>query len=452
MSGSDHRRVVADDAGDAARHPVARFDRRDDDVSEPASNGNRPSELPVPGWYGAEPADPDYELDPYPYFRRLRETQPVNLTPDGNWRLTRYDDVVRLLREVPTGMRHKNGLLPGQLEDDSGPGSGVFMLQQDPPVHTRLRKLVSKAFTPRAVESWRGRIEAITHELLDRIEAKGSLELVSDFARPVPATLICELLGVPVEDRDTFADWTTDATHALAVSRRVASPEVEARVQHAAGSLAMYFDRLIAERRGSPGDDLLSVLISAEEDGERLDHVELMSQSIGLLIAGFETTIGLIGNGMVSLMENPAELERLREEPELIESAVEECLRCSGPVTMTVRVTREDTRFGEFVIPEESQVFAVIAGANRDPERFEDPERFDVARYAGDAKAAPHLSFGGGVHHCLGAHLARLETQVAIGALVQRFRDLRLGEGGVEWGRSLFRVPGRVPVEFTSAR
>jgi len=405
---------------------------------------------PVPGWYGAVFEEGMQAEDPYTGFRELRETQPVNLTPDGTWRLSRYDDIRRLLREVPTGVRRTNGLLPGQTEEV--PGSGLFMLLQDPPTHTRLRKLVSKAFTPRAIESWRPRVQSITDELLDRVAGKGSMDLVTDLALPVPATLICELLGIPAEDQGRFTQWTADATHGLLTLRGLGDEEMQARVTEAGMSLAAYFTDLIEGRRGNPGDDLLSVLISAEEEGERLGPLELMSQSIGLLIAGFETTIGLIGNGLTTLIRHPEELEKLRADPDLVVSAVEECLRYSGPILVTVRVLHEDSQFGDYVIPIDTEVIALLAAGNRDPAHFEDPERFDVTRFTEGKNATPHLSFGGGAHLCLGAHLARLETQIAIGTLVRRFDGLTLQSESTEWGRSLFRVPAHIPVRFTEAR
>ena len=407
----------------------------------------RAYETPVSGWYGSVFEEGVQPEDPYTGFRELRETQPVNLTPEGTWRLSRYDDIQRLLRVVPSGVRLTNGLVPGQTEEV--PGAGLFMLMQDPPNHTRLRKLVSKAFTPRAIEAWRPRIEAITEGLLDRVAAKGEMDLIADLALPVPATLICELLGVPVEDRTRFTEWTTTATHGLTTIRGLGDDAMRARVEEAGANLVGYFTKLIDERRGEPRDDLLSVLISAEEEGEeRLNPLELLSQSIGLLIAGFETTIGLIGNGLTTLIRHPAELARLRAEPELIESAVEECLRYSGPITATIRVLHADSEFRGFTIPVDTEVVALLAAGNRDPEHYDDPERFDAARYRLGANTPPHLSFGGGAHLCLGAHLARLETQIAIGAIVRRFDTLALCDATTEWGRSLFRVPARIPVTF----
>ena len=406
---------------------------------------------PEPSWHGADPSDPAYLDDPYPVYHELRETHPVSLTPEGVWRLTRYDDCLRMLRLSGAGMRRTDGTLPGQSPEEAAAERGQFMLLTDPPKHTRLRKLVSKAFTPRAIAAWHPRIEAVTDELLDRVESRGEMDLIADLALPVPATLICEMLGVPVEDRDVFTEWTADATHGLALRRGNAPPEVVQRVERARTGLAGYFNQLIAARRERPGDDLLDALIAAEEEGDRLSAEELLIQSIGLLIAGFETTIGLIGNGLTTLIRHPEELARLRARPELITSAVEECLRYSGPITWTVRILHEPASFGGYALEVDEEVAIGLAAANRDPDHFADPERFDVARYAADPAPPPHLSFGGGAHLCLGAHLARLETRIAIGRLVERFTDFELLEASTAWGRSLFRVPARVPVRFAAA-
>jgi cytochrome P450 len=406
---------------------------------------------PIADWHGADPADAIYIDDPYPVYRQLRSHHPVSLTPDGIWRLTRYDDCLRMLRLNSAGMRRTDGTLPGQSVDEAVEERGQFMLLTDPPKHTRLRLLVSKAFTPRAIAGWRSRIEVVTDELLDRVEKSGEMDLIADLALPVPATLICEMLGVPVEDRDTFTEWTADATHGLALRRGNVPPAVVARFEAARNGLAGYFNRLIEERRGRRSDDLLGALIAAEEDGDRLSTEELLIQSIGLLIAGFETTIGLIGNGLATLIRNPDELARLRAEPALIESAVEECLRYSGPITWTVRILHEPAEFGGYTLETNEEVAIGLAAANRDPDHFDDPERFDVGRFAARPAPPPHLSFGGGAHVCLGAHLARLETQIAIGKLVNRFTDFELLEPKTTWGRSLFRVPARVPLRFRAS-
>ena len=406
--------------------------------SDPALPG--PTIVDVDAWHGANPLDPAVRADPYPFLRHLRDVDPVNETPIGLWRLTRYDDCVRLLNQVPTGVRMADGRFPNEgVVPDVGPAE--FMLQQDPPNHTRLRKLVSKAFTPRATEALRARAQAVADECIAALGARGEMDVIADLALPVPSTMICEMMGVPAADRHMFTEWTAQATHLLAAV--IAPPELLERGASAALALREYFTNLIAERRPRLGDDILSALIRAEEAGDRLSTTELLSQSVGLLIAGFETTIGLIGNGILALLRHPDQLARLQADPSLVGSTVEECLRYDGPILLTPRFVRQDTRFGDKVIPRDAQVWVMLAAANRDPAHFADPDRFDISR-ADNA----HLAFGGGAHFCLGAHLARMEAQVAIGTLVRRLTNLELGTDQIEWGRSLFRVLDRLPIRF----
>jgi cytochrome P450 len=394
-------------------------------------------------WGGCNPLDPAFRADPYPALARLRERDPVNLTPVGFWRLLRYDDVVRLLRDVRCGVRTTDGLLPG-IDEGQPEDQRLFMLQQDPPTHTRLRKLVSRAFTPRALSQLRDVIQRIVDECLDRVAARGEMDVIADLALPVPATMICEMLGVPSADRDRFTVWTAQATFALAAA--ILPPEVIQQARGAGKNLAAYFEELIETRRTTLTDDILSGLIRAEEQGDRLSTPELISQAIGLLIAGFETTIGLIGNGMRALIRHPAELARLRAHPELIDSAVRECLRYDGPIVATARILHEDAEFGGKKIAKDSMIWAMLAAANRDPARFPNPDSFDIDRADGD-----HLAFGGGAHFCLGYHLAELEARAAIGTLVRRFDGLRLDSDAVEWGRSLFRVPATLRITVRGA-
>ncbi|MCW5892018.1 MAG: cytochrome P450 [bacterium] len=393
-------------------------------------------------WFGCHPFSQEFRDDPYPLLARLRDTAPIHLTPAGIWRVTRYADVDRLLHDSPVGVRTTDGALPGVDESLTGPRE--FMLQRDPPAHTRLRKLVSRAFTPRAIAALEANVARIVDECLDRVAPRGEMDVVADLALPVPSTVICEMMGVPVADRDRFTVWTAKATHALASS--FLTPEQLAETQTAAMQLAMYFQELVAARRERLGDDILSELIRAEEAGDHLSPSELLSQAIGLLIAGFETTIGLIANGVRALVRHPDQLALLRAQPELTRSALEECLRFDGPIVLTGRVAHEDLAFGDVVIPKDARIWAMLASANRDPAVFADPDRLDVGR-----DPNPHLAFGGGPHFCLGAHLARLEGQLAIGGLVQRFTDLALVEPTVTWGPSLFRVPGRLPLRFRAA-
>ena len=394
-------------------------------------------------WCGCNPLSPAFRDDPYPLLAHLRETDPVNETPLGIWRLTRWADVNRLLYDVPAGVRTTDGLLPGI--DESLTGQRLFMLQQDPPTHTRLRRLVSRAFTPRAIAALRPSIERIVDECLARVAPHGTMDVIKDLALPVPSTVICEMMGVPVADRDRFTAWTAQATFGLAAP--LMPPEVVEQAAAAGMQLAAYFQDLIAERRAHLTDDILSALIRAEESGDEMTGAELVSQSIGLLIAGFETTIGLIGNGVRALVRHPAELAKLRAHPELIASAVEECLRFDGPIVLTSRILHAEVEFGGKLLPKDARVWGMLAAANRDPAVFPDPDRFDVTRKPND-----HLAFGGGAHFCLGAHLARVEAQLSIGALVARFEDLELDQAGFTWGASLFRVPGTMPLAFRPRR
>lgn len=390
-------------------------------------------------WLGVNPFDPAFKDDPYPFLARLRAHDPVNETPIGVFRLTRYADVVRMLKEVPSGVRMADGSVFGGLNLSGGPSQ--FILRQDPPDHTRLRKLMNQAFTPRAVQRMREHVGDIVEQQLDRVAGTGEMDVIADLALPVPSTLICEMMDVPLADRDRFTQWTAAATHLLAAA--LAPQDVIDRGVNAAQSLVTYFTDLITERRRHLGDDILSGLIRAEEAGDKLSATELTAQSIGLLIAGFETTIGLIGNGVRALIQNPDQLALLRQHPDLLASAVEECLRYDGPIVLTIRVTREDTPFGDRVIPRDRPVMCMLAAANRDPARFADPDRFDITRQDND-----HLAFGGGVHFCMGAHLARLEAQAAIGGLVRRFDNLELASDRLVWGPSLFRVLGELPIRF----
>ncbi|MBW2394374.1 MAG: cytochrome P450, partial [Deltaproteobacteria bacterium] len=370
---------------------------------------------PAPSWHGMDPTtvDPERQEDPFPSLREVREQFPVHETPAGLWRLFRWDDCMRLLREVPAGVRRTDGTAPGNAMGGANSGGGRFMLQQDPPAHTRLRKLVSKSFTPRAAESWRPRTREIVTGLIERALDEGEFDVISGLALPVPSQVICEMLGVPTDDRDRFTEWTSLATHLL---RGDFLPDDERpRIEAGVGELLAYFEALIKERRNALREDLLSQMIRAEEEGDRLSGEELLVHAMGLLIAGFETTIGLIGLGAKNFADHPKQADALRAEPGLIGNAVEECLRYEGPIGMTTRVLHADAEFGGFLIPKNTTIWASLWSANHDPERHPDPDRFDVAR-----ADVTHLGFGAGTHMCLGAHLARMETQEALGALIAR--------------------------------
>lgn len=379
-----------------------------------------------------------FRSDPYPLLNRAREEHPVHRTHDGDVWLFRYADVVRLLKDTKVGVRTLDGRLPG-VDETLIPRR--FMLQQDPPNHGRLRRLVSKGFTPPAIERLRTHVTTLVGELLDRVSGQNEMDIIADLARPLPSTVICQMIGVPLQDRELFTDWTAQVTHLLA-PRLLAEAQAEKSFA-AALKLNEYFTRLIAERKKKLGDDLLSVLIRAEEAGDRLSSEELVVQAVGLLIAGFETTIGLIGNGIRALLLHPAELAKLRTQPQLIGAAVEECLRFDGPIPGTRRVLHEDAEFGGMTFPANTFVYASIAAAHRDPRVFPNPDEFRIER-----EHSAHLAFGGGIHFCLGAHLARLEAQIAIGSLIARFPELKLETPKITWGDSLFRIQAHLRVRL----
>jgi cytochrome P450 len=394
-----------------------------------------PSEASDP-WYGFDPRNPAIKDNPYPALNRLRESYPVHRAPPGYYRVSRYADVARMLKEVKSGVRTTEGKLP--FTNESG-FERTFMLQRDPPDHTRLRRLVSRAFSVPAINRMHDEIEVVVRRLLDDVEKKSEMDVIADLALPLPSEIICKMMGVPLADREKFTVWTAQATHGLLGD--LAEPDVQARFMNAALSLANYFDRLIQERGSRSGDDIVSTLVRAEADGDKLSEQELLTQLIGLLIAGFETTIGLIGNGVRQLLLHGDELDKLRRRPELIDRAVEECLRYDGPILATRRVAHEEVVIGGITIPKNSTVDVLLGAAHRDPDVFHDPDRFNVER-----DPNPHFAFGGGIHYCLGAQLARVEARAAIGALVQRLPRMRLVSTKVEWGPSIFRVPARLPV------
>jgi len=386
------------------------------------------------------PLAPEAIEDPYPVYHRLRAEDPVHLSAAGVWVLSRYDDVALALRDVRFGRRGFQELITARF---GGPGFGQSMLLQDPPDHTRLRALVSKAFTPRAIEGLRRQIESMVDGLLDAATDRGEMDLIADLAYPLPAGVICEMLGVPQRDRDRLREWSTDIARSLD-ALIVSDPEVIARAKAAGVAIREYFQRLVAERRRAPRADILSALIAAEEAGDRLSTDELFATVILLFLAGHETTANLIGNGVLALLRHPAELARLRGDPTLIESAVEELLRYDCPVQRVSRLTTADVVIGDRTIPSGSLVLALLAAANRDPAYFLEPDRLDLGR-----RDNRHLAFGSGIHFCLGAPLARLEGRIVFAALLRRCPRLDLAADRVEWRqtfalRALVTLPIRL--------
>lgn len=391
------------------------------------------------------PLLPEFQADPYPFYRRLREEDPVHQSALGIWVLTRYNDTVMVLRDPRFGREGMAELLEARLGTGSvRPANTRDMLFRDPPDHTRLRALVSRAFTPRVVEAMRPHIQEIVDGLLDRVEGARGMDVIEDLAYPLPVTVICEMLGVPTADQDVFKQWSADIARSLDAAILPAGSEVITRGQEAGDALREYFRSLIAVRRKNPQPDLLSALIAAEEQGDKLSEPELVATCALLLIAGHETTVNLIGNGLLALLRHPAELRALTDDPALIQTGVEELLRYDGPVQRTGRMTMADVEIGGRQIPKGSIVAAVIGAANRDPAHFAHPDRLDVAR-----QENRHIAFGFGIHFCLGAPLARIEGQVALGTLLRRMPALKLVSDTPEWRESsVLRGLKTLPVTF----
>jgi len=394
---------------------------------------------------------PEFIENPYPLYHRLRAEDPVHQSPMGFWVLTRYDDVVTVLRDQRFGRKGFEPLLSALFgSGNEQSGFVTSMLFRDPPDHTRLRALVSKAFTPRVIERLRLRIQEIADELLDRARDAGAMDVVADLAYPLPVIVICEMLGVPASDRDTFKQWSLDIGRSLdaigmQATGMLTDPEVVVRGNAARRALTAYFrNGLIPERRQRPRADLLSALIAAEEEGDKLTEGELLATCNLLFVAGHETTVNLIGNGLLALLRHPAQLSALRQDPSLIQSAVEELLRYDGPVQRTGRIPHVDVEIDGKKIAQGEMVVALIGAANRDPARFPDPDRLDITRADND-----HIAFGAGIHFCLGAPLARLEAQIAINALIRRIPGLTLATTAPEWREtSVLRGLKALPVAF----
>jgi cytochrome P450 len=395
-------------------------------------------------------ASPGFKANPYPHYARLRDEAPVCRvtlpTKERAWLVTRYDDVTAALKDERFAKDPSNALTPDELARRPW-FRKVFrslncnMLDLDPPDHPRLRALVQKAFTPRLIEPMRGRIQRLTDDLLDRVEGRGRMDLIRDYALPVPTTIIAEMLGVPASDHHRFHRWSDALVTGASSTWGLLKALPNAR------ALIRYIRKVIKARRDDPRDDLTSALVQAEDGGVSMSEDELVAMVLLLLVAGHETTVNLIGNGTLALLEHPDQLARLRDDPSLIKTAVEELLRYDSPVGMaTERYAREDVTMAGVTIPRGGMVFAVLASANRDGRQFPDPDSLDVAR-----EPNRHLSFGLGAHFCLGAPLARLEGQIAIGTLLRRAPGLRLASARdrLRWRRGLLlRGLESLPVAF----
>lgn len=374
--------------------------------------------------------EPEVLANPYPLFRRLRSEDPVHWDPFlHTWVVTRYVDVLEVLHTFSARRTHTPEKLEAVGLGEMQPIAELMvkmMLFMDPPQHTRLRKLASHAFTPGRVAALRAHIREIAHRLLDHVVRDHRMDIIRDLAEPLPAIVTAEMLGVPSEDWKQLKAWSADFAEMLGNFQH--NPDSVPRMRHTVSGMMTYFRDAVRHQRADPKEGLVSSLMSAEVDGDRLTDDEVVATCIVTMVGGQETTTNLIGNGVLTLLHHPEQLERLRREPSLVPLAVEEMLRYESPSQHTGRLAPSERPLGGKIIPKGQAVMAVIAAANRDPERFPDPDRFDINR-----QDNRHLAFGYAAHFCFGAALARIEGQEALEALVRRMPDLRREPAPLVW-------------------
>jgi|SRR5579872_1686846 len=377
----------------------------------------------------------DFYDDPFPYYHALRMHDPVRLMPDGSYFLTRYADLQVVYRDTKTFSSDKRiEFLPKFGDSLLYQHHTTSLVFNDPPLHTRVRRLIIGALSPKAVNAMETPLVQLVDGLLDAMEAKGEVDLIADFAAAIPVEVIGNLLGVPHDEREPLRGWSLAILGAL---EPVISREMLERGNQAVREFLAYLETLVARRRAHPGDpekDVLTRLIQGEQDGERLTETELLQNCIFILNAGHETTTNLIGNGLHALLEWPDQRRLLCENPELIASAIEEFLRFESSNQLGNRITTTDAVVGGVPMPAGTQITLCIGAANRDPEQFPDPDRLDVRR-----SPNRHLAFGSGAHICAGMHLARLEGRIAISRFLRRFPDYRLNGTPIRGGRARFR-------------
>lgn len=393
--------------------------------------------------------DPEVLANPYPLFRRLREEDPIHWDAFlHTWVVTRYAEVLEVLHTFSAARTHTPERLNAAGLSEMGPIAQLMvklMLFMDPPTHTRLRSLASHAFSPARVAVLRTHIREIVTRLIDNVQAQGRIDIIADLAEPLPAIVTAEMLGVPSEDRGRLKAWSTDFAEMLGNFQH--NPEHVPRMLRTVQEMTSYFRDTIRDQQDHPREGLVNSLMSAEVEGDRLTEEEVVATCIVTMVGGLETTTNLIGNGVLTLLRNPDELERLRADPTLIPSAVEEMLRYESPSQHTGRVAPNDVELGGRVIRKGQAVMAVMAAANRDPGRFPDPDRFDISR-----KDNRHLAFGYAAHFCFGAALARVEGQEAFEAIVRRLPDLALEPGALVWRNNLgLRGLVALPVRFRAS-
>ena len=378
----------------------------------------------------------EFMEDPYPILHRLREEDPVHWSDSiGGWILTRYDDMVVTFKDVSHfsnegRLRKAVEYLPAETRAQFKEFEDHYRLKSlinsDPPDHTRLRGLVTKAFNPRVVEAMRPRMQEIVNELLDSVQPDGRMDVIKDLAIPLPVTVLAEIFGVPKSDIHLFKDWADDILTFQGVNKPAVA--VLQRAQKAILEIREYLGELIEAKRHQPGEDLLSELVAAEAEGDKLSETELRNSCITLLVAGHETTTSLIGNGLYTILAHPDQWRLLRDDPSLLISAIEEMLRYESPVARQPRLLKQDAEMGDKLLREGEMAFQMLNAANRDPAYFTDPDLFDIRR-----QPNRHIAFGVGIHFCVGAALARTEGQIVFSTLMKRLPNIRLVDEKANW-------------------
>jgi len=393
--------------------------------------------------------DPEVLANPYPLYHRLRSENPVHWDPFLHaWVVTRYTDVVTVFQRFLASRTPTPEQLTALGLSALTPLARVMVLQMlflDPPAHTRVRSLASRAFTPRRVEVLRSHIQDITDSLLDAVQSRGRMDIIADLAYPLPAIVTAEMLGVPTSDWKQLTIWSADFAQVLGNFQH--NPERAARVLRSLEEMIAYFRAAISEQRQHPREGLISTLLTADPDGDRLSEEEVIANTIVTMVGGQETTTNLIGNGILTLLRHPDVFEQLKANRSLIPSAVEELLRYESPSQHTARLAPDDVVLGGKLIRKRQAVIAVMGAANRDPERFPDPDRLDICR-----RDNRHVAFAWASHFCFGAPLARIEGQIAFETVLRRMPDLKLEPGPITWRENLgLRGLTALPVTFCGA-
>ena len=421
---------------------------------EPNVNTNHQVKSPENGAtksFKFNPFDLEFRADPYSTYQSLRSTEPVHWSLIGVWVLTSYVDVKGVLTDkrfgadpLPKRLKEKHQYAQNKEKgfDTLGEASSKFLFYMNPPDHTRLRGLVSKAFSLGVVESMRPQIQKVIDELLSKVLDRGGMDIIFDLAGPLPVIVIANLLGIPSQDCHKLHEWSNDLSRTL-------DPLISLKEYEDLNTVALqfrkYINDLIAEREKKPQQDLISALITARDQGDRLREDELWTICMQLFVTGEETTVNTIGNGMLALLHHPEQMEKLKQEPTLIPSATEEVLRYESPVQFTGRYATENIEIGGKTIKKDERVLLCLGAANRDPAEFPDPDRLDITR-----RENRHLAFADGIHYCLGAALARVQAQIAINTLVQRLPNLKLNTDKLEWRKNIYlRGLKSLPVTFT---